>query len=164
MTTPGFKFIDLPTSAERLKITRNQLLQLVEEGRIRPFSGKGQQSVFRATDVDKLASDLRAATASENAEATEPVASTLEAHPQIEGTLPAATDTRTRRRDAIKLMGTRLSMDSRWAEMSDKDIATWLDALEEVQFERVRKVAGIAIERLQRVLQMMDDFEKPKRS
>jgi len=164
MTTPGFKFIDLPTSAERLGVTRNQLLQLVEEGRIRPFSGKGQQSVFRATDVDKLASDLRAATATGTAEVDELVASTLEARPQLEGNPPAATDTRTRRRDAIKLMGTRLSMDSRWAEMSDKDIATWLDALEAVQFERVRKVAGIAIERLQRVLQMMDDFEKQKRS
>ena len=158
MTTPGFKFIDLPTSAERLGVTRNQLLQLVDEGRIRPFSGKGQQSVFRATDVDKLASDLRAANATENAEVAEPVV------PALEGTPPATTDTRTRRRDAIKLMGTRLSMDSRWAEMSDKDIATWLDALEEVQFERIRKVAGIAIERLQRVLQMMDDFEKQKRS
>ncbi len=163
MTTPSFKFIDLPTSAERLKITRNQLLQLVEEGRIRPFSGKGQQSVFRATDVDKLANDLRASTATDNAEVAEPVASTVEARPQPDDA-PAATDTRTRRRDAIKLMGTRLSMDSRWAEMSDKDIATWLDALEEVQFERVRKVAGIAIERLQRVLQMMDDFEKQRRS
>jgi hypothetical protein len=163
MTTPGFKFIDLPTSAERLRVTRNQLLQLVEEGRIRPFSGKGQQSVFRATDVDKLASDLRAATATENAEVAEPVASTLEGRPQSDS-VPPAIDTRTRRRDAIKLMGTRLSMDSRWAEMSDKDIATWLDALEEVQFERIRKVAGIAIERLQRVLQMMDDFEKQKRS
>ena len=163
MTTPGFRYIDLPTSAERLGVTRNQLLQLVEEGRIKPFSGKGQQSVFRATDVDKLASDLRAATATENAEVAEPEAATLERRPQPEG-VPAATDTRTRRRDAIKLMGTRLSMDSRWAEMSDKDIATWLDALEEVQFERVRKVAGIAIERLQRVLLMMDDFEKQKRT
>ncbi len=164
MTIPGFKFIDLPTSAERVGVTRNQLLQLVEDGRIRPFSGKGQQSVFRATDVDKLASELRAATTTENVEVASPGASTLEAQTPPEGTPPAVTDTRTRRRDAIKLMGTRLSMDSRWAEMSDKDIATWLDALEEVQFERVRKVAGIAIERLQRVLQMMDDFEKPKRS
>ena len=56
-------------------------------------------------------------------------------------------------------MGTRLSMDSRWAEMSDQDIATWLDALEPVQYERIRKVANIAIERLQRVLAMMDEMQ-----
>ena len=161
MTTPGFKFIDLPTSAERLGITRNQLLQLVDEGRIRPFSGKGQQSVFRATDVDKLASELKA---SSQAEAVATATAIAASDASQEGGAAPAPDVRTRRRDAIKLMGTRLSMDSRWAEMSDKDIATWLDALEEVQFERVRKVAGIAIERLQRVLQMMDDFEKQKKT
>ena len=162
MTTAGFKFIDLPTSAERLGITRNRLLQLVDEGRIRPFSGKGQQSVFRATDVDKLAADLKAGNDAEEAAKAEAISAPVVTS-QPDGTT-AAPDVRTRRRDAIKLMGTRLSMDSRWAEMTDKDIATWLDALEEVQFERVRKVAGIAIERLQRVLQMMDDFEKQKRT
>src|SRR5688572_7834977 len=111
MTTPGFKFIDLPTSAERLGITRNQLLQLVDEGRIRPFSGKGQQSVFRATDVDKLASELKAG-AEDDVLASAPAPT--DASPQ-EGAA-ATPDVRTRRRDAIKLMGTRLSMDSRWAE------------------------------------------------
>ncbi len=154
MSSPGFKYIDLPTAAERLGTTRNQLLQWVDEGRIRPFSGKGQQSVFRTGDVDKLAGELAT-----------PVAAEAETeHAEVEpeqvpiGSTPQAEARRAKRRDAIKLMGTRLSMDSRWAEMSDKDIATWLDALEPVQFDRVRKVANLAIERLQRVLEMMDEF------
>jgi len=148
-----FKFIDLPTAAERLGTTRNQLLAWVDEGRIRPFSGKGQQSVFRTADVETLAQALTA---------PEPTPEPEE--PQVDssqvpvGSTPQAEARRTKRRDAIKLMGTRLSMDSRWAEMSDKDIATWLDALESVQFDRVRKVANTAIERLQRVLAMMDEF------
>jgi len=154
-TASNFKFIDLPTSAERLGITRNQLIQWVEEGRIKPFSGKGQQSVFRASDVDRLALELGIGAAAEQVEQAAPA-------PEATSPAPEVKDTRTRRRDAIKLVGTRLSMDSRWAEISDKDLATWLDALEPVQFERVRKVAGIAIERLERVLQMMDDFEKSK--
>ena len=53
-----------------------------------------------------------------------------------------------------------ISMDSRWAEISDKDIATWLDALEPVQFERVHKVAELAIERLRRVQQMLAEHEQ----
>jgi hypothetical protein len=156
---PIFKFIDLPTAAERLGTTRNQLLSWVDEGRIRPFSGKGQQSVFRTSDVEKLAQDLAAPPPEPEPE-----------EPQIDpsqvpaGSTPQAEARRTRRRDAIKLMGTRLSMDSRWAEMTDMDIATWLDALESVQFDRVRKVANLAIERLQRVLTMMDDFEKSHQS
>lgn len=155
MTTPTFKFIDLPTSAERLGITRHELLEWVEQGRIRPFSGKGQQSVFRTADVDRLAGDVRA-----SVQRAEDAAIAAAAEPT--SGQPPAEEKRTKRRDAIKLMGTRLSMDSRWAEMSDKDIATWLDALEPVQFDRVRRVAAIAIERLQRVVQMMDDFENAK--
>jgi hypothetical protein len=153
MRTAGFKFIDLPTAAERLGITRNQLLQLVSESRIRPFSGSGQQSVFRSADVERLAAELGAGS---TAEAAAPEA----APDQAPVTTPQeAATVRTRRRDAIKLIGTRLSMDSRWAEITDKDIATWLDALEPVQFERVRKVAGLAIERLERVLAMLDEQE-----
>lgn len=148
MTQAQFKFIDLPTAAEHLGVTRTELLRWVDEGRIRPFSGKGQQSVFRRTDVERLAGDVRAGVEAEAAAATPQAA---------EATATGVEGGRRRRRDPIKLMGTRLSMDSRWAEMTDQDIATWLDALEPVQYERVRKVASIAIERLQRVLAMMDE-------
>lgn len=147
MTASGFRFIDLPTSAERLGITRTELLQWVDEGRIRPFSGKGQQSVFRAGDIDKLAAELGREKAAE-ASAAQDVEATQEA---------AATPARVRRRDPVKLIGTRLSMDSRWAEISDADIATWVDAIEPVQFERVRKVADITMERLNKVLAAIDE-------
>lgn len=157
----SFKFIDLPTAAERLSITRNELLRWIDEGRIKPFSGKGQQSVFRTGDVEKLIAQI--AVASHEALIAEAAMEAVEAEAQADnapaGLAPQLEARRTKRRDAIKLMGTRLSMDSRWAEMTDKDIATWLDALEPVQFDRVRRVAGTAIERLQRVLAMMDEFE-----
>ena len=153
MRTAGFKFIDLPTAAERLGITRNQLLQLVSEGRIRPFSGSGQQSVFRATEVERLAGELGASTTAEAAAPEDAASQAPVATPEQAATV------RTRRRDAIKLIGTRLSMDSRWAEITDKDIATWLDALEPVQFERVRKVSNLALERIQRLLDMLDEHE-----
>jgi hypothetical protein len=152
MSAPGFRFIDLPSSAERLGITRNELLQLVDEGRIRPFSGKGQQSVFRASDVERLAQELKPAR-------IELEAGTAEIAPAEDEAAPGERR-RPRRRDPIKLIGTRLSMDARWAEISNQDISTWLDALEPVQFERVRKVSTLAIERLQRVLAMMDSFEQ----
>lgn len=160
MSSYSFKFIDLPTAAERLGITRNELLKWVDEGRIKPFNGKGQQSIFRTGDVDKLLSQI-AASAPEPVQAEVAPDETTEfsESPAPPGLTPQLEARRTKRRDAIKLMGTRLSMDSRWAEMTDKDIATWLDALEPVQFDRIRRVANLAIERLNRVLIMMDDFE-----
>ncbi len=155
MSTPGFKFIDLPTAAERLGTTRNGLLKWVEEGRIKPFSGSGQQSVFRTSEVERLAKEMALLPQEPQDDQT---AAPAEAQPAATG--EAFERKRTRRRDAIKLMGTRLSMDSRWAEISDADISTWLDALEPVQYERVRKVANLAIERLNRVLDLMDLFEE----
>jgi hypothetical protein len=153
MAQSRFKFIDLPTAAEELGMSRLELLRLVDEGRINPFSGKGQQSVFRRADVEALATELRANAEAEAAAAATASEETAETAPE------AAERGRRRRRDPIKLMGTRLSMDSRWAEMSDQDIATWLDALEPVQYDRIRKVADTAIERLQRVLAMMEEMQ-----
>jgi hypothetical protein len=154
MAQSRFKFIDLPTAAEELGMSRLELLRLVDEGRINPFSGKGQQSVFRRADVEILATELRA-----NAEAEAAAAAATASEETAETAPDGAERGRRRRRDPIKLMGTRLSMDSRWAEMSDQDIATWLDALEPVQYERIRKVADIAIERLQHVLAMMEEMQ-----
>ncbi len=149
MSAPNFRFIDLPTSAERLGITRTQLLQWVEEGRIRPFSGKGQQSVFRTGDVERLAGELGQQRDADTA---------VEATSGADTERPEAVSPpgRVRRRDPVKLIGTRLSMDSRWAEISDADIATWVDATEPVQFERVRKVAAITVERLNKVVAAME--------
>ena len=149
MTASGFRFIDLPTAAERLGITRTELLQWVDEGRIRPFSGKGQQSVFRTGDVEKLASELVA----QNQLKVDAVAAAEEAAAAVVG---AESPTRAKRRDAIKLVGTRLSQTSRWAEITDQDIATWFDALEAVQYDRVRKVVDLAMDRLQKVRQAID--------
>lgn len=138
MSVAGFKFIDLPTAAERLGVTRTELLKWVDEGRIRPFSGKGQQSVFRAGDVEKLVVELGVA------------ARAVEAQAQA-ASEQAGMPARARRRDPVKLLGTRLSQTSRWAEITDQDIATWIDALEPVQYERVRKVVDIAVDRLEKV-------------
>lgn len=145
MSAAGFKFIDLPTAAERLGITRTELLQWVDAGRIRPFSGKGQQSVFRTSDVEKLIAEVGAAAAKAQAEAE-----------QATGDGATGGTTRARRRDPVKLIGTRLSQTSRWAEITDQDIATWIDALEPVQFDRVRKVVDIAMDRLQKVRASVD--------
>ncbi|HKP53846.1 MAG TPA: helix-turn-helix domain-containing protein [Chloroflexia bacterium] len=157
MPPTGFKFIDLPDAAQRLGITRLKLLEWVGEGKIRPFSGSGQQSVFRAADVEKLAQEL-GIPAPHSTAPTQEVAQT--SAQENSGGTTAPSTARPKRRDPVKLIGTRLSMDSRWAEISDEDIATWLDAIEPVQYDRVRKVATLTIERLERVMAMMDQMKR----
>jgi hypothetical protein len=151
----GFKFIDLPDAAQTLGITRLQMLEWVEQGKIKPFMGKGQSSVFRRVDVEKLAAALGIGAAEVAEEAAPEGVQEAQETAQDSATGAPAT-IRRKRRDPIKLIGTRLSMDSRWAEISDEDIATWLDAIEAVQFDRVRRVAHLAIERLNHVLSAID--------
>ncbi len=158
MPPTGFKFIDLPDAAQRLGITRLKLLEWVGEGKIRPFSGSGQQSVFRAADVEKLAQELGIPAPGSAAPAQEIAQASVQEASGNGTTVPSTI--RPKRRDPVKLIGTRLSMDSRWAEISDEDIATWLDAIEPVQYDRVRKVATLTIERLQRLMAMIGEMKR----
>ena len=111
--------------------------------------GCPEKSVFRAADVARLAHELGV----EQIEAAAPPVPSEGSLPG-DATLPQGVPgtVRPKRRDPIKLIGTRLSMDSRWAEISDLDIETWLDSIEAVQFDRVRRVAALTIERLNRVV------------
>src|SRR5690349_11884972 len=113
MSSHSFKFIDLPTSAEQLGITRNELLLWVEEGRIKPFHGKGQQSIFRASDVQRLAQQVAGAIETAEVAAESALEAAAGEGQAPEGLTAPAEARRAKRRDAIKLMGTRLSMDSR---------------------------------------------------
>ena len=158
MPATGFKFIDLPDAAQRLGLTRLKMLEWVAEGKIRPFSGSGQQSVFRAADVEKLAQELGIPAPGAALPAQETTQPNVQDAQAADAAVPSTA--RPKRRDPVKLIGTRLSMDSRWAEISDEDIATWLDAIEPVQYDRVRRVANLTIERLQRLMAMVDQMKR----
>src|SRR4051812_5424432 len=114
----GFRFIDLATAAEALGLTRQQLLAWIDEGRIKPFQGTGQAAVFRTRDVEVLAATLAAErqTAAEAAEAAAAEEAAAAPTPVVvprkrEGGL---------RRDPVKKVGTRLSQDMRWGEITDE--------------------------------------------
>src|SRR4051794_32889029 len=108
----GFRFIDLPTAAEALGVTRQQVLAWIDEGRLKPFQGTGQAAVFRTRDVETLATTLSA----ERQAAAEASAAAAAALPPVvvprkrEGGL---------RRDPVKKVGTRLSQDMRWSEITE---------------------------------------------
>ncbi len=146
----GFRFIDLPTAAEALGVSRTQLLEWVGEGRIKPYQGSGQAAVFRSRDVEALAATLgqerQAATeAAAEAAAAAPAAPTVIVPRKREGGL---------RRDPVKKVGTRLSQDMRWGEITDADLAGWFDALDRRSYGAVRHAARQAITRLSQILDL----------
>src|SRR5262245_53257777 len=130
---PAFRFIDLPTAAEVLGTTRAQALQYVESGRLKPYSGSGQSAVFRTRDVEALLAELgreAAAPPPAPAKATAPEASRVET--------AGRRRTESIRRDPVKKVGTRLTQDVRWGEITDADLAAWFDALDRRSYPAIR--------------------------
>lgn len=142
----GFRFIDLPTAAEALGSTRQQLLEWMAAGRIKPFQGTGQAAVFRTRDVEALAATL----ATERQAQAEAAAAEAATPPVVvprkrEGAL---------RRDPVKKVGTRLSQDMRWGEITDEDLAGWFDALDKRSYGAIRYAARQAVTRLNQILDL----------
>ena len=146
---PAFRFIDLPTAAEVLGTTRAQVLQYVENGQLKPYSGSGQGAVFRTREVEELVAQLgREAAAAPPAPTRGPAA----AESPVE--TAGRRRTETIRRDPVKKVGTRLTQDVRWAEITDEDLAAWFDGLDTRSYPAVRHAARQALRRLTRVLEL----------
>ena len=54
----------------------------------------------------------------------------------------------------MKRVGTRLSQDMRWAEISDEDLAGWFDALDRRSYGAIRHAARTALVRLNQILDL----------
>jgi hypothetical protein len=116
------------------------------EGRIKPFQGTGQAAVFRTRDVEALAATLATERqAAADAAAAEAAAPPVVAPRKREGGV---------RRDPVKKVGTRLSQDVRWGEITDEDIAGWFDALDKRSYGAIRYAARQAVTRLNQILDL----------
>ncbi len=146
---PAFRFIDVPTAADVLGTSRAALLAYVDEGRLKPYSGAGQAAVFRTRDVEALREQLGVEAA---APLPEPAFARAAETPSVEEAGRRRTETI--RRDPVKKVGTRLTQDVRWGEISDEDLAAWFDALDERSYAIVRHAARQALQRLTRILEL----------
>lgn len=148
-----FRFIDLPTAAEVLGVSRQQALAYVEGGRLKPYHGAGQAAVFRTRDVQTLLAELGVEAAAAVPTVTRGAAATTPAAPDAVAQA-GRRRTDTIRRDPVKKVGTRLTQDVRWAEISDADLAAWFDALDTRSYPAVRHAARQALLRLTRILDL----------
>ena len=148
-----FRFIDLPTAAEVLGVSRQQALAYVEGGRLKPYQGIGQAAVFRARDVQALLAELGVEAAAALPTVTRgTTAATPDAPDAVAQAGRRRTDTI--RRDPVKKVGTRLTQDVRWAEITEADLAAWFDGLDTRSYPAVRHAARQALLRLTRILEL----------
>ncbi len=133
MSTPVF--IDTAYAADMLHATPDAVLDLVKEGKLRPYGGRAPNFFFRSTDVAALVSELGV---------------------QAESAPPK------RAKSASARVQTRLTADARWSDVSEDDVRDWASRADAARLEAARKAAHTAIERLEAVLRAVQEMERSR--
>jgi hypothetical protein len=135
----GFSFIDEGEAVRRLDIDRDTLLTFVREKRLRAYPGVGKGNFYRMSDVEALARELR------GAEET-----AVDAETEV---APA----KGKLFDPSYKVHVRLLADLKWYDLSDDDLRAWTREMTADGYTRQRANITMVIERLQRLLTLMDE-------
>jgi hypothetical protein len=137
----GFAFIDEGEALRALDIDRDTLLSFVREKRLRAYPGVGKGNFFRMSDVQALARELGGAEEAAEAETTN------------EATTPA----KGKLFDPAYKVHVRLLADLKWYDLSDDDLRAWTREMTADGYTRQRANITMVMERLQRLLTLMDE-------
>ncbi len=134
----GFSFIDEGETVRRLDVDRDTLLAFVREKRLRAYPGVGKGNFYRLSEVEALARELRGAAAEAEADT---------------GAAPA----KGKLFDPAYKVHVRLLADLKWYDLSDDDLRAWVREMTPDGYTRQRGNITMVIERLQRLLSLMDE-------
>ena len=137
----GFSFIDEGEAVRRLDVDRDTLLTFVREKRLRSYPGVGKGNFYRLSEVEALARELHGAAAAE-AEAE---------------TATGAAPAKGKLFDPAYKVHVRLLADLKWYDLSDDDLRAWVREMTADGYPRQRANVTMVIERLQRLLALMDE-------
>jgi len=137
-----FSFIDEGETVRRLDVDRDTLLTLVREKRLKSYPGVGKGSFFRLSDVDALARELHGAAE----EAAASADTEAEAAP-VKGKLF----------DPAYKVHVRLQADLKWYDLRDEELHAWVREMTADGYSRQRANIMMVIERLQRLVALMDE-------
>ena len=138
---PRLAFMDTVEAAAILKSDRLAVLKFIEEGRLRTFGGKASNPFVRTDDVEKLAAELQ---------------------PE-QATGPALDPKTIHRNDPVRKLKLRMQQDAKWPEIDRAAMRAWAKEIDLVSFNRMRQTAREAIERLQAVIEVLDEVEPTRR-
>lgn len=130
MSTPAF--VDAVYAAQMLNVTTDVILDLVKSGKLRRFGGRPDNPFVRSADVAALAEEFG---------------------------VQAAEEPPRRVKSASARVQSRLTADSRWADISEDDIREWARRAEPARRRAARKAALSAREHLATVVQVLDEME-----
>lgn len=137
-----FSFVDEGEAVRRLSINRDTLLDLVASKRLRAYPGVGKGNFFRVGDLDTLAEELH------------PAAATT---PTLVGSDLLDPTNQRRQHDPAYKVHLRLQADLKWYDLTDEDLQTYIRELHPAAYEKQRSNVTSVIERLERLVALMDE-------
>ena len=137
-----FSFVDEGEAVRRLKVDRETLLELVSSKRLRAYPGVGKGNFFRVGDLDKLAAELHPAVAQA---------------PSLQGVDLLNPTNQRRQHDPAYKVHLRLQADLKWYDLTDDDLQAYVRELHPAAYEKQRSNVTSVIERLERLVTLMDE-------
>ena len=140
---PGrFSFVDEGEAVRRLNVDRETLLELVASKRLRAYPGVGKGNFFRVSDLERLAEELHPAA---------PAPASLQG---VDLLNPA---NQRRQHDPAYKVHLRLQADLKWYDLTDDDLQAYVRELHPAAYEKQRSNVTSVIERLERLVALMDE-------
>ena len=149
-----FAFMDASEVARRLKIDRLTLDQWIRDGRIKAYRGVGKDSFFKTAEVEALYKELYPETAVAAAIAADEGVSAAGATGQ-----PLQLGVR-KKQDAQMRVYQRLLADAKWYDISEADIREWARQLAPDGYDRNKKNAQHAIQKLQYAVSLIEEAQE----
>ncbi|WP_052887580.1 helix-turn-helix domain-containing protein [Thermogemmatispora carboxidivorans] len=151
-----FAFLDAAETARRLGIDRRTLDQWVQQGRIRAYKGVGRDYFFKTADVEALYKELHPEPELAQAIAADEQESAAAAG----GAQPLQFVGRRKQQDPAMRVYLRLQADTKWYDVSEEEIRTWFLQLAPEGYERNRRNALQAIQKLQYLVSLIEEAQK----
>jgi excisionase family DNA binding protein len=151
-----FAFIDAGETARRLGVDRRTLEQWVRDGRIRAHKGAGRDVFFKTAEVEALYKELHPDL--EQAQAV--AADEQESAAALSGEQPAQLTPRKRQQDPAMRVYLRLQADTKWYDVSEEDIRLWFMQLAPEGYERNRRNARHAIQKLEYLVHLIEEAQQ----
>lgn len=137
-----FSFVDEGEAVRRLRVDRETLLELVSSKRLRAYPGVGKGNFFRVGDLEKLAAELHPAVAQA---------------PSLQGVDLLNPTNQRRQHDPAYKVHLRLQADLKWYDLTDDDLQAYVRELHPAAYEKQRSNVTSVIERLERLVTLMDE-------
>lgn len=155
MPTPGgrFAFMDASEVARRLKIDRLTLDQWIRDGRIKAYRGVGKDSFFKTAEVEALYGELYPETS---------VAAAIAADESESAAAPSSQPLQLgvrKKQDAQMRVYQRLLADAKWYDVSESEIREWARQLAPDGYDRNKKNALHAIQKLQYAVSLIEEAQ-----